>query len=497
MTANFLLRLKAQVIRLIELLRRKRRSIAQAPLGFSASMAPVGAKTSPCPSRRIVQPGLIKALLLVLLLAPAAMADDKPQIEQFSLSNGMKVVVVPNHTVPAVTHMVWYTVGAADDPYGKSGLAHFLEHMMFKGTESVPMGEFSKRIEKAGGISNAFTSEDYTAYFQIVAKDYLPMVMEMESDRMSHLKLDPAEILKEKQVILEEREMRVENSIGGFTNEQINAAMFHQHPYRIPTIGWVDEIRKLSVADVQDFYNRIYHPANAFLLVAGDVTVDEVKKLAEKYYGVIPAGEKFIRNWPDEPEHKASTSIGLTHPLAKQPFWEQGFLAPSYGTKDGRQYVEALTLLDYILGADKTGILYRDLVEGKKLASGVSTGYSGGVIGPAVFSVSVTPVEGASLDEIAKIASADIEKLTTSEISEADLTLAKDAMTAWRTYQLEGLRSMAFALGSMLAEGRSVDDYLEFEKKIRAVTAADIKAAATYVFTPQNSVTAIMYPADK
>src|SRR5687767_14633984 len=234
----------------------------------------------------------ITAMALFMLAFAHQTVSAEPRASEFKLSNGMEVVVIPDHRAPVVTHMVWYKVGAADEPPGVSGIAHFLEHLMFKSTEKIGTGEFSKIISRLGGQDNAFTGNDITAYFQRVSKDRLKTVMEMEADRMVNLRLEEKEVLTERQVILEERRSRVENSPSAILDEQMNAALYMSHPYGIPVIGWEHEMAKLSPADAMAFYKRFYAPNNAILVVTGDVTADEVKALAEETYGKIPSNKQ-------------------------------------------------------------------------------------------------------------------------------------------------------------------------------------------------------------
>ena len=236
----------------------------------------------------VSRPTLLAMAMLMLAFAQQT-ASAEPRASEFKLSNGMDVVVIPDHRAPVVTHMVWYKVGAADEPKGVSGIAHFLEHLMFKSTDKIAVGDFSKIISKLGGQDNAFTGQDVTAYHQRIAKEQLATLMEMEADRMTHLRLTNDEVATERQVIIEERRSRIENNPGARLDEQMNAALYLSHPYGVPVIGWEHEMAKLSREDALRFYKRYYAPNNAILVVAGDVTVDEVKRLAEATYGKIPA----------------------------------------------------------------------------------------------------------------------------------------------------------------------------------------------------------------
>ena len=293
---------------------------------------------------------------MTLALSSAASAGTPDSLAfHGKLDNGLEVVVVPDRRAPVVTHMVWYRVGGADEPQGKSGIAHFLEHLMFKGTEKIPSGEFSKIVARLGGQDNAFTSQDITSYFQRVAKEKLPQVMEMESDRMANLKLDEKEVLTERKVILEERRSRVDNDPSALMQEQIMAALYIAHPYHTPVIGWEGEMRKLSRGDALTFYKKYYAPNNAILVVTGDVEPEEVMALAKNTYGKIPANPEVgaPRQRPAELAPLAERRIVLRDERAGQATFERYYLAPSATTAAAGE-AEALQVLGRILGSSAT-----------------------------------------------------------------------------------------------------------------------------------------------
>jgi len=299
---------------------------------------------------------------------------------QFKLDNGMDVVVIPDHRAPVVTHMAWYRIGAADESPGVSGIAHFLEHLMFKATENMKSGEFSKTIARLGGQDNAFTSQDVTAYFQRIARDRLPTVMKMEAERMTKLRLEEKEVLTERDVIKEERRSRTDNNPTAILAEEMNAALYQSHPYGIPIIGWMHEIAKLSREDALAFYKRHYAPNNAILIVAGDVTPDEVLKLAKETYGKIPRNpdvKAYAR--PTEPPARAARRVELVDARAGQPILQRYYNAPSYASAEGRE-AEALDLLLKVTASGTTSRLYRELVVKQKIASSVGGYYSGAEI---------------------------------------------------------------------------------------------------------------------
>ena len=320
--------------------------------------------------------------------------------ETFDLANGLKVVVIPDHRAPVVTHMIWYKVGAADEVPGVSGIAHFLEHLMFKGTEAYPDGEFSKIVASLGGQENAFTSYDYTSFFQRVAKEHLGKVMEMESDRMANLELRDEQVLPERDVILEERASRIDNKPSALLSEAMDAALYRNHPYGIPIIGWEHEMAKLDRQAALDFYNLNYTPNNAILVVAGDVTGDEVRKLAEETYGkVARRAEPKPRLRPKEPPERTARTVTPTHERVTQPMVRRAYLAPSsHSAKPGVS--EALDILAYILGSGSNSRLYKALVVDQKIASTTGTYYMSTGLDDTTFTFYGVPTPGHDLDEL-------------------------------------------------------------------------------------------------
>jgi len=417
--------------------------------------------------------------------------------QTFTLSNGMQVVVVPNHRAPVVSHMVWYRAGAADEPPGKSGVAHFLEHLMFKGTEAVPAGDFAKTVARNGGRNNAFTSWDYTGYYQNVAKDRLELVMRLEADRMINLRLTEADVLTERDVILEERRSRIENEPGGQLREQINAALYMNHPYGVPIIGWAHEAGALTRADALDWYRRYYAPNNAILVVAGDVTADQVRALAETYYGVIPWRPVPPRARPAEPTHHAPRQVNLESPQVRQPSWTRDYQAPSY-TRGASEHAYALEVLAEIFGGGTTSRLYRALVVDQGLAASARAYYSPGSVDLAEFSFHLSPRPGAparaSLDTLEAAFEAELAKLLRDGVTEDEVARAKKRMQADAIYARDSLQTGARVLGQALSNGRTVEDVESWPQRIAAVTVEQVNAAARAVFVPKRSVTGRLLP---
>ncbi|MCH7957358.1 MAG: insulinase family protein [Proteobacteria bacterium] len=436
--------------------------------------------------------------LALLLLAPGPEGSAGAGVfdpETFTLKNGMVVVVIPNHRVPVVTHMVWYKVGSADEPPGKSGTAHLLEHLMFKGTRKLASGEFSRILARNGGRENAFTSHDYTGYYQSIAVDRLEMVMEMEADRMTNLVFDAKEVEPERQVIFEERRNRTGNNPSALLAEHVNATLYLNHPYRRPIIGWEHEIRGLTIADLMSFYRRWYVPNNAILVVAGDITAEKLRPLAEKTYGRIPAGPARPRVRPGEPPHRAARRVTLKDPRVRQPSWSRTFLAPSY-TEGATEHVYALQVLAEILGG-ATGPLYRSLVVEQKLAVSAGAYFEPDRLGPGTFGFYASPRPGVSMEKLEAAMEAELARVVDKGVTGKEARRAKGRLQAEAVYARDSLGTGARVLGGALAIGLTVEDVESWPERIGAVTVPEINAAARDVLGQAASVTALLLPADK
>jgi zinc protease len=438
------------------------------------------------------------AALLLALNAAVAAAEEAPKFAAnavtFTLENGLQVVVIPDHRAPVVTHMVWYRVGAADDPPGKSGIAHFLEHLMFKGTKAHPEGEFSARIEAVGGDDNAFTAEDYTAYHQVVATDHLELMMEFEADRMENLQITDAALLPERKVILEERGMRIDNSPGARLGVAMNAALYVNSHYRIPTIGWASEMATLDRADALAFYDRYYTPNNAIVVIAGDVTGDEVKTLAEQTYGKLARrADPPPRVRLAEPPPDAARLVTLADPRVTQPSFQRLYLTPSEHTgKPGE--AEALNVLADILGGGTTSRLYRQLVVEQGIAAGVNAGYNAGPIGASAFSLDGTPRGSTTVEELAAAFDKVIADLADKGVTDEELARAKERVRAAVIYSEDSPRTLANAIGASLAVGDTLAEVQSWPQHIDAVTAADVQAVARRYLATRNCVTGYLLP---
>ena len=438
------------------------------------------------------RPVLLSMAILMLALQQTASAE--PRATEFKLSNGMDVVVIPDHRAPVVTHMVWYKVGAADEPKGVSGIAHFLEHLMFKSTDKIAVGDFSKIISKLGGQDNAFTGQDVTAYHQRIAKEQLRTLMEMEADRMTHLRLTTDEVATERQVIIEERRSRIENNPGARLDEQMNAALYLSHPYGIPVIGWEHEMAKLSREDALRFYKRYYAPNNAILVVAGDVTVDEVKRLAEETYGKLPANpEVDTRSRPQEPPHIAARRLALKDPRAGNASFHRYYTAPSYVTgKPGE--AEALDLLMKILADGSTSRLYRKLVVEDKIAATTGGDYSGYSLDGGAISLYAVSGNGNDLTPVEAAVDGVLDEIRTNGVTQLELERAKKSLLADYIYESDNQANLARRYGWAVAIGRSPADVEGWPAAIAKVTTDDVKKAADSYLDARHSVTGWLLP---
>jgi zinc protease len=417
-----------------------------------------------------------------------------PDVSHFKLKNGLEVVVIPDHRTPVVTHMIWYRVGSADEEPGKTGIAHFLEHLMFKGTKKNPGGRFSKTLAEIGGQENAFTSQDYTAYFQRVAREHLPTVMEFEADRMTGLVLTDENVLPERDVVLEERRSRTDSDPAAQLSEAAQAALFANHPYRNPIIGWEHEIRQLNRKDALEFYRRHYAPNNAILVVAGDVTAQEVRSHAEKFFGPIPARPDVKpRVRPEEPEPLAHRLVELTDPRVKQPQLSLSYLVPSYRlAKPGE--AEALDLLAHVLGSGSLSRLYRTLVVDQGIAVTAGSWYHGTVLDGARFGIYVTPKPGTSFEKLEAAIEAVIAKVAADGVDGPELERAKTRLIADSVYQQDNQSRLARMYGAGLTVGATVEEIKAWPEQIRSVTTDAVRDAAKNWLKLRRAVTSRLSP---
>ncbi len=433
----------------------------------------------------------VVALLVALAgfaLAPAAQAAG-PNVAHFTLANGLELVVIPDHRAPVVTHMIWYKIGSADEQPGQSGIAHFLEHLMFKGTKKNPAGYFSQLVSDVGGRENAFTSDDYTAYFQRVPSDQLRKMMELEADRMTGLVLTDAVVLPERDVVLEEQNMRVANRPQSRLDEQLDAALYLNHPYGRPVIGWRAEIERLNRDEAIAFYHRYYAPNNAIVVVAGDVDPDQVKALAEASYGKIPRrGDIGPRQRPQEPTPIAARTVTLADPQVEQPFVERKYLVPSETTAK-RGEAEALEVLAHILGGGANSRLYRALVVESGLAVDAGATYEGTAVDATSFGIHSAPRPGVSMTQLEAAMDAVVAELIDKGINAAELERSKTRLIADSIYAQDSQSTLARMYGAGLATGQTVDSIRAWPDRIRQVTVQQVQDAARQWLERQRSVT--------
>ena len=411
----------------------------------------------------------------------------------FTLANGLRVVVVENRRAPIVVHTVWYKVGAADEPAGKSGIAHFLEHLMFKGTPTVPSGAFSRIVAANGGSDNAFTSQDYTAYVQRVASDRLELVMRMEADRMVNLRLTEEQAAPERDVVREERRSRTDNSPGAQLRERRRAVTYLRHPYRVPVIGWTAEIDGLTAADALAFYRRHYAPNNAIVIVAGDATAEAVRRLAEKHFGKIARRPVPERRRPAEPDQLAARRVTMKHQRVHVPSLTITWRAPSFSTGETRHAYPLLLLAD-ILGGGATGRLHRRLVIEEKAASGAGAGYLGTALDFGEFTVSASALAGGGIERVEALVREEVARVVEHGVGEDELARSKRAMLAAAVYARDGLGAAPRIIGRALTTGRTIADIEAWPERIAAVAADDLRDAARAVFVERRSVTAVLLP---
>lgn len=426
---------------------------------------------------------------MALAWGPSAWAQQVP-VTSYMLENGMEVVVIEDHRAPIVTHMVWYRVGAADEPLGKSGIAHFLEHLMFKGTAAVPDGTFSEVIEANGGDDNAFTSQDYTAYYQQVAADRLPLMMEMEADRMRGLILDDDAMLTERDVVLEERALRTDSDPGALFSEQRTAAQFLNHPYGTPVIGWLDEVNALTLQDALDFYEVFYAPNNAILVVAGDVEPEAVLALAKQHYAPLAPSEtirKRVR--PQEPPQRAERRLTYRDPRVASPYMIRSYLAPNRQAGNQAQAAALSLLADVLGGGGITSLLGQRLQIEEDIALASGAFYSGLSYDPDTFGVYVVPKPGVSLEDVEARLDATLEYLLENGVDPARLARSKATLLADAIYAMDSQRGLAQRYGAALTSGLTVADVEAWPQVLQAVTEAEILQAASEVLDIRRSVT--------
>jgi zinc protease len=423
------------------------------------------------------------AALPVFAPSVAGAAVPVEKVSRSVLANGLEVITIPDHRVPVVTHMLWYRVGSGDEQLGKSGIAHFLEHLMFKGTERTPKDVFSRAVTAVGGNENAFTSYDYTGYYQRIARDRLPAMMDFEADRMIGLALTDAVVDPERDVVLEERRTRTDNDPTARLSERMSAALWGEtHPYGIPIIGWEREIRQLNREDAFAFYRQFYAPNNAILVVAGDVTPDEVVKLAEATYGRNAANPAIVpRTRPPGPDKAGRRYVRLADARVAQPSMTQTLIVPSYATARPGE-AEALEVLAQVTGTHPNGRMYKALVTEQQIAVSAGAFYSGGALGQGRFGVYATPRPGVTLEQLEAAMIEVMAALRRDGVTQAELDRSKTRLVAESIFSQDSQASMARMYGAALTCGSTVEDIQDWANRMRRVTLDQVNAAIATAF---------------
>jgi zinc protease len=433
---------------------------------------------------------MLRSCLIALVALIAAPAQAAENVTTFTLDNGLEAVVIEDHRAPVVVHMLWYRAGAAAEPPGVSGIAHFLEHLLFKATDNLESGEFSEVVEANGGSDNAFTSYDYTGYFQRVASDRLGLMMQMEADRMRNIRLTEDDILTERDVILEERNQRTDSDPGALFGEQRNAAQYLNHPYGVPIIGWRHEMEQLDMEDALEFYRTFYAPNAAILIVAGDVDPAEVEALAKEHYGPLePTQDLPERVRPQEPPHLAERRLKYEDPRVSQPYVIRSYLAPERDSGD-QETAAALTLLADILGGSSaTSVFGRALELENPKAVYTSAFYRGTSYDDTTFGVIIVPTPELTLEQAEAEMDAVIAQFLEDGVDSAQLERIKMQIRASQIYANDDVGGLARRYGTALTSGLTVEDVQAWPDVLQAVTEEDILEAAKMIFARNNAVT--------
>lgn len=416
-------------------------------------------------------------VFFLLFTAPYAAHAQTFGAQEFTLENGLQVVVIPNHRAPIVTTMLWMKVGRADEAPGVSGMAHYLEHLMFKGTKKMAPGDFSKTVKTLGGDDNAFTSQDYTAYFSSVSVDNLPKIMEMDADRLMNLNPPAEHFASEKNVVLEERRQRTDNDPRALFGEQLGSLLFVNHPYGTPTIGWMAEIESYEWADVKKFYDAWYAPNNAILVVSGDITAEKLKPLAEKYYGVLPKKELPSRKRPAVPPAPAPVELTMENPAIRQSIYQKTYIAPSENMN--REDSLSIQVLSEIMGGTANARFYKNIVVEQKKATGISFNYQEAALDYGTISLYGTPAQGVSTQELGKAIDDEIKKVITDGVTETEVKEAIQRLQDQAVFARDSVAGPAIIFGAALTTGSTVEDVEHWADDISKVSAADVQNVAT------------------
>ena len=430
-----------------------------------------------------------KILSTIILIFLFALPCYGLNVREFHLKNGLKLLVIENHKAPIATFQVWYRIGSRDEQRGKTGISHLLEHMMFKGTKNYAPKTFSRIIQKNGGIDNAFTTKDYTMYYENLSSDRIELAMKLESDRMQNLLLRPQDVKYERSVVMEERRMRYEDNPQNLLYEEVLAAAFKAHPYHNPVIGWMDDIASLNADDLKRHYSQYYSPDNAVIIVAGDVQAERIFKLIKKYFGTIrPAGKTFCKTRITREPPQQGKRVVYLRKEAQLPYLLMAYHVPSYPEKDSA----ALDVLSSIVSG-KSGLLYRNLVRKDKIALSVFASYSGLYKDPFLFLFGGTPVPGRTAKELLSALEKEINYLKEHPPTEHELQKARNQVEASFVMGQDSIFFQAELVGmfEMIGDWHLINKYL---KDIRSVTAEDVMNVAKKYFRDENLTIGILLP---
>jgi zinc protease len=434
-----------------------------------------------------------KSLLALVALLGVVLAGGCGNVRETTLPNGLRVIVKEDHRSPVVVAQIWYRVGSIDEPEGQTGISHVLEHMMFKGTQRLKPNEFSRLIAEHGGRENAFTGSDYTAYFQQIEKSRLPISFELESDRMRNLRLDAAEFAKEIQVVMEERRLRTEDQPEALLGEKFMAAAYRVHSYKNPVIGWMGDLEAMKVEHLQRWYERFYSPANAILVVVGDVKPGEVFRLARQHYGEVPARAVDGASAPAEPAQTEERRVRVSAP-AELPQILLGYHVPSLSSKAESWEVYALYVASGVLDGGNSARFSKELVRGSRIASHVDTGYSPIARAGVLFSLEATPSAGHTIGELEKALRVQLARLRDERVTEEELNRVKAQVVAGDVYTRDSVFYQAMQIGRYAAAGLDWRLADEFVRRIQSVTAEQVQAVAKKYFVDTNLTVAQLDP---
>jgi zinc protease len=428
-------------------------------------------------------------LLLALTVLPIAGSEAADPVVATTLDNGLRVLLLEDHRSPIVSFQVWYRVGSRNEARGGTGLAHFLEHMMFKGTARHPRGQFAELVERNGGQNNAFTTQDVTSYFVNIASDRIDLVLDLEADRMRNLLLDPADVDSERQVVIEERRTRTEDDPGGFLGEAVSAIAFKAHPYGQPIVGWTEDLTRITPPELRRFYDTYYVPGNAIIVAAGDFRASELLDKIKQRFGAIAKAPAPPPVTAVEPAQDGERRVTLRRPEARLPIVYLGWHVPNHASADA----PALELLSTVLSSGRASRLYRHLVYDRQLALDAGGDYSYFSLDPNLFWFWATPLPGQTPETLEKELLAEMDKLRNEPVTDEELTRAKNQTEAAFVFQEDSIHRRASLLArfELLGGYGKKDDFI---KSIRGVTAADLQRVAKAWFPPEQKNVGTLFP---